>query len=278
MQSGEQRAPDAQDRERALRERIRGNFDRGAAAYSQLERRVSFFAGLARHLLALAPSLEGRRLLDVGCGSGASLGVLREATGPGGAVFGLDVSLGMLREAKRQLGDAAQVVAADGCRFDTAFRTRFDGVIYNAVLFLLPNAAASLESASRVLAPGGHVLISSLEGVFVGHDRRPLADVLAERGHSPGRHALSPWGAVTPTLERLFEAPTVERRAFPYTPADFLAFYGLEPMSAGLLPSLPYPERKAVLDDLAQEFERTGTTLEQVWLLAAARTQGERAR
>lgn len=253
-----------------IRERIRGSFDRAAIEYSRLEARRAFFGNLAQRLLDLAPSLRGKLILDVGCGSGASLGVLRLAVGAAGTVVGLDVSSGMLREAKRQMGDEALVVLADGCGFGRTFQSVFDAVVYNAVLFILPDAAASLESAAAVLVPGGSVLISSLEGLYVGPDRRPVTEFLAERGHVPGRHALSPWPLVVPPLERFFVLQSFEKQVTSLTVTEFLDFYGLEPMSAGLLPSVPYPKRKAVFQELARDWERQRLEIVQVWTLAVA--------
>lgn len=257
-----------EERSRIVRERIRGAFDRAAGDYARLESRRAFFRQLARRLVSLVPSLDGCQILDVGCGSGASLEVLKEAAGALGKVFGLDISLPMLREARRNVGDAALVVVADGCRFDALFRAGFDAVVYNAVLFLLPDASASLEAAFRILAPGGRVLIASLDGLLVGRGRRPAAEVLRERGFPGGRHAVSPWESVLPTLERLFPAPVVEALEVPLSPDEFLAFYSLEPMSAGLLPTLSYAERKRVLEKFSHQEECQAGFL-QVWTLAA---------
>jgi hypothetical protein len=63
----------------------------------------------------------------------------------------------------------------------------------------------------------------------------------------------------------------VRRWRLELEPGQFLAFYGLQPMSAGLLPGLPYPERRRVVEELAREAERDGRRLEQVWVLASAR-------
>jgi ubiquinone/menaquinone biosynthesis C-methylase UbiE len=42
----------------------------------------------------------GDRVLDVGCGTGRSLGYLHKAVGPTGRVYGIDISAGMLRKAQ----------------------------------------------------------------------------------------------------------------------------------------------------------------------------------
>jgi ubiquinone/menaquinone biosynthesis C-methylase UbiE len=45
----------------------------------------------------------GDRVLDVGCGTGRSLGYLHKAVGPTGRVYGIDISAGMLRKAQKLL-------------------------------------------------------------------------------------------------------------------------------------------------------------------------------
>jgi len=258
------------ERIRKLRDRVRENFDRGAGAYQGFEAASSFFRGLLDELLAAGPSLDGARVLDVGCGTGASLARLTERVGARGRACGLDLSLPMLGQARRLLGPGAGLVCLDGCEYGSAFRAGFDAVVYNAVLFLLPDARRSLASAREVLAPGGWVHVSNLEGVY-WEPGRSVAEVLAARGLPTGRHALSPWPAVAEGLAELFEPAQLRRWSVALEPARFRAFYGLEPMSAGLLPGLPYPERREAVEALAREAESQGRSLEQVWILASAR-------
>lgn len=258
------------ERTRKLRDKVRENFDRGARDYRRFEEGSSFFRRLLDELLAGRPSLLGSRVLDVGCGTGASLELLARRVGPQGRVWGLDLSLPMLRQARERLGDGAGLVALDGCEYAPAFREAFDAVVYNAVLFLLPDARRSLASAREVLSPGGRVYLSNLEGVY-WESGRPVPEVLLSRGLPAGRHALSPWGTVAEALAEHFEPAEVRRWSVELEPGEFLAFYGLEPMSAGLLPGLPYPERREVVEELAREAERDGRRLEQVWILASAR-------
>ncbi|MDW7711280.1 MAG: class I SAM-dependent methyltransferase [Deferrisomatales bacterium] len=263
-------ARDQAERARRLRDRVRENFDRGAGEYARFEDSSFFFRRLLDELLAGGPSLEGARVLDVGCGTGASLESLQERVGPAGRVCGVDLSLPMLRQARARLGPGAQLAVLDGCELASAFRVAFDAVVYNAVLFLLPDAGASLASARGVLVPGGRVYLSNLEGVYWDTGRSVPGELLA-RGYPAGRHALSPWGAVAQALGQGFEGVQIRRWSVGLTPEQFLAFYGLEPMSAGLLPGLPFLERRRVVQELAEEAAAEGRCLEQVWVLASAR-------
>ncbi|GEM_PF-2343662 len=257
------------DKARAVRDRIRKNFDRGADGYYRFEEETAHFQELTSALLAMAPEgvVTGGRILDVGCGTGASTRVLAAAAGPGGRVVGVDISLGMLRRA-RQAAAGARFALADACRLE-AFRGPFDAVVYNAVLFMLPDAGASVRGARQLLRRGGVLLASYLEGVYEAESRIPVADLLAAEGHSPGRHAVSTWDRVLDCLEREFGPVAMRRMEVSLPPDRFVGFYGLEPMSAGLLPRLPYPERRRAVERLARRWAQEGRAAAQVWHLVA---------
>jgi SAM-dependent methyltransferase len=61
-------------------------------------------------MLALAGDVAGRRILDAGCGSGPLFAALRDR---GAIVTGIDKSAGMLEQARRRLGDDADLQVAE---------------------------------------------------------------------------------------------------------------------------------------------------------------------
>lgn len=106
-----------------------------------------------RALSVISPE-PGAKVLDIGCGPGATLGLLKSR---GYAAVGLDRSGDFLREA---LGKAP-VVRADG--LGLPFRdSGLDAVFSECVLSLLSCKAAALKEFSRVLRPGGLLYISDL--------------------------------------------------------------------------------------------------------------------
>lgn len=107
--------------------------------------------------LALAGEVAGRRILDAGCGSGPLFAALRER---GAAVTGIDQSEGMLAQARRRLGDDADLRVADlagPLPFDAA---EFDDVLASLVLHYLRDWAPTLAEFRRVLKPGGRLIAS----------------------------------------------------------------------------------------------------------------------
>jgi ubiquinone/menaquinone biosynthesis C-methylase UbiE len=126
--------------------------------------------------LALAGDVAGRRILDAGCGSGPLFAALRDR---GAIVTGVDSSAGMLKLARRRLGDDADLRLADLGRPLPYPDRAFDDVIASLVLHYLEDWTAPLAELRRVLRPGGR-LIASLMHPLWGHPLvRPGADYWA---------------------------------------------------------------------------------------------------
>jgi SAM-dependent methyltransferase len=107
--------------------------------------------------LALGAGLSGRRLLDVGCGTGSSTAAMLAR---GYDVVGTDVSTGMLELASRKLGPAVGLHRHDMRSLPRL--GRFDAVwcVSDGVNFLLTDdeLAAAFSGFARNLAPGGLVV------------------------------------------------------------------------------------------------------------------------
>ena len=104
--------------------------------------------------LASVPALAGRRLLDVGCGSGA---FLRRAAKHGATVSGLDAARGLVAIARHRVPDA-------DIRIGDLERLPFERETFDIVTGInsFPDAAdplAALAEARRVLHPSGHVVV-----------------------------------------------------------------------------------------------------------------------
>ena len=126
----------------------------------------------AADVIGLVP---GDRVLDIGCGLGTSLNFLREKYNI--EAFGVDLHPEVAEKAKAHLG-ADNVFCADACAlpFEDSI---FDTVLMECVLTLTESPEKALAQAYRVLKPGGHLVVSSLDG----------ADKLLDNGRI-GRGAL----------------------------------------------------------------------------------------
>jgi SAM-dependent methyltransferase len=117
-------------------------------------------------------------VIDVGCGTGRALPPLREAVGPAGTVFALDVTPEMLHAARPAARlAAASLVIADARALPFADGSA-DAIFAAGLVNHLPDTAAGLRELARVTGPGGLLVLFHPSG------RAALA---ARHGH-----ALSP--------------------------------------------------------------------------------------
>src|SRR5262245_24561733 len=61
------------------------------------------FAALTRVVLQTAAPQPGEHVIDIGCGSGTTVLALAQQVGPGGRVFGADVSEASVETAQRRI-------------------------------------------------------------------------------------------------------------------------------------------------------------------------------
>lgn len=146
------------------------------------EEEARFETGAIRELLGLEQSA---RILDLGCGWGRHLQLLREA---GHDVVGLDLSLSLLRHIEHGDGDvgaAAGGLVGGDMRFLPFRDASFDVVLNLATsigLFLESEPALmALREAHRVLRPGGSFLLEGMhradvEANYLRRDRWQLED------------------------------------------------------------------------------------------------------
>jgi ubiquinone/menaquinone biosynthesis C-methylase UbiE len=112
-------------------------------------------------LLALRP---GERVLLVGAGTGADLPHLP----PGVDALATDLTPAMLERARPRLRAGIELAVMDGQRLDLPDAS-FDAVVLHLILAVIPDPAACLREAARVLRPGGRVAVFDK---FLGRGRR----------------------------------------------------------------------------------------------------------
>ncbi|MBV2357075.1 class I SAM-dependent methyltransferase [Streptomyces sp. J2-1] len=138
-------------------------FDRGARAYDTL---VATNPGYHGHLrrsvrrLGLPGHGEGLRVLDLGCGTGASTAALRSAL-PGADITAVDASAGMLeRAAAKPWADGVRFVHAPAERLaEAGVHGPFDAVLAAYLFRNLTDPDAVLRRVHDLLAPGGRLAV-----------------------------------------------------------------------------------------------------------------------
>jgi arsenite methyltransferase len=127
---------------------------------------------LARAALAAAP---GERIVDLGCGPGFYVAELLEQVGPDGHVAGIDASPAMLAlAARRCAGRGNAGFLRSGVATLPAADESFDAALCVQVLEYVPDVAAALAEARRVLRPGGRLVAWDIDWSTVSwHSREP---------------------------------------------------------------------------------------------------------
>ena len=100
----------------------------------------------------------GDRVLDVGCGAGATVDFLNGQFQA--RAVGMDLSPSLLGEA-RQHWPALPLIQGNGMRLPLQ-TARFQAVYCECVLSLLPEPVAALGEFHRVMQPGGYLVIADL--------------------------------------------------------------------------------------------------------------------
>jgi SAM-dependent methyltransferase len=110
-------------------------------------------------ILAMAGDVEGRRVLDVGCATGALALSLVER---GASVVGVDLNPRFIELAKARLDGRATFHAADISEPLPFLETgSFDVVVASLVLHYLRDWSPPLREFARILKPGGLLLVST---------------------------------------------------------------------------------------------------------------------
>jgi len=116
------------------------------------------FRKRAARRLALKP---GDRVLEIGCGTGRNFPYLREAVGPGGQIYGVDLSAGMLAKAQelceQQRWTNVEVVQDDAAEYVAP--EPLDGVLFGLSYNTMPHHLTVLRHALQQLRPGGRIVI-----------------------------------------------------------------------------------------------------------------------
>ena len=105
----------------------------------------------------LAGLLDPRRhrtIVDLACGDGFLLEVIREQQGTDARLVGVDMSGAELSLAARRLGPDVRLVEADAVQTGIPAASQ-DAVVSHMAFMLMPDVAAVLTEIARILRPGG---------------------------------------------------------------------------------------------------------------------------
>ena len=163
-------------------------YSRWAGVYDRLARRAPGIRRLRRAAIARLDLSPGDTVVDVGCGTGANLLLLRDRVGPDGTVVGVDFAPGAVRRARA-------LVAREGwtnvavCRGD-ATRLPLDGadaVLATFLVGMLPDPAATVDGWLDGLDPSRIALLDLARSHRLpGRPLNPLFGVVVATTAPPG--------------------------------------------------------------------------------------------
>lgn len=114
---------------------------------------------------------EGREVLEVACGAGQGLGLLQRRAG---RAVGVDYTLGLLAMARAQYGSRVPLAQVDAHALP--FRVAsFDVVVLYEALYYLADPLVFLREARRVLRPGGHLLVCTVNREWPDFNPSPFS-------------------------------------------------------------------------------------------------------
>jgi demethylmenaquinone methyltransferase/2-methoxy-6-polyprenyl-1,4-benzoquinol methylase len=136
--------------------------------YNRLARFFVFFEwlfllppGIRKRAVSRLELKPGDHVLEVGCGTGRNLAPLVQAVGPEGQVYGVDLSEGMLAEARKLRAKAGwrnvKLIRNDAASYTLPVGVA--GVIFSLSYAVIPHHREALSHAWDQLSPGGYLVI-----------------------------------------------------------------------------------------------------------------------
>ncbi len=144
----------------------------GRAATNNFARTLALRHYVVPQMLRLGGSLDGCRVLELGCGRGVSTELILDAMGAA-EVDALDLDPVMVEMARRRLGERAHVEVGDMTDL-SAPDASFDAVVDFGAIHLVPEWRRAASEVSRVLVPAGRYFFEEVVGRWY-RDIMPVA-------------------------------------------------------------------------------------------------------
>jgi phosphatidylethanolamine/phosphatidyl-N-methylethanolamine N-methyltransferase len=167
-----------------------------------------------RRAAIAAAERVGGRILEVGVGTGISLPRYSAKN----RIVGIDLSESMLRKARQKVAElplanveALEVMDVEHLAYADA---SFDAVVASLVISTVPHPEAALDECTRMLRPGGEMILVNRVGADAGL-RRKVERLLQPIVRRLGWRLEFPWERFAGWVETRDDIRLVERRPLP---------------------------------------------------------------
>jgi SAM-dependent methyltransferase len=259
------------DFQQKLKRNVAENFNRSYHIYQSFEDKYRLFETLALALAEFIDLPQRSDVLDVGCGNGISARALHNKYSC--RVLGLDLSEKMVT-AGRSLckSDDIRLMVGDGERLSSIVgRRRFDCVVYNASIFIFPDAPRSIREAAACLKPGGAIAFSYYPDIQDGNGEDLVPRLFERIGQPPPKfRVIADYHQICLTIERHCGPVRHHSWRLPLN-ADFLMdFFSIPAQSASLFPGHDFNARREMVVRLFEDLQAIASEGSIVWRLAGA--------
>lgn len=169
------------------------------------------YAPIAKVVVDRADLRAGERVLDIGCGAGATTFEAAWRVGPQGLAVGADISGALLQLARQRAGEAG-LEGVDFVQADAqthVFDPPFDAIISRFGVMFFPDPFAAFQNLRRAVRPGGRLVFASwrsaednaIAGVPLEAAAPFLPSVPVFEKDAPGRFGLADPGRTRTILE-----------------------------------------------------------------------------
>jgi ubiquinone/menaquinone biosynthesis C-methylase UbiE len=252
-----------------VKRNVAANFDQSFRIYQAFEERHGFFEALTLKLAEAVGIGQGTSILDVGCGNGISARALNDRYGCN--VLGVDLSPKMIAAGQPKCsGDAIRLVVGDGENLSGIVGDRrFDCVLYNASIFIFPDAAQTLAEARQCLRPGGRIAFSYYPQL-IGKDDEDLFETAFQRLGQPlpRFRVITDYPVAVAALERCCTDIRHHRWVRPLDIPFLQDFFSIPAQSASLFPGRDYEARRDLAKRLFSTLDDMADSGRIVWRMA----------
>jgi len=259
---------------RKIKQVVAGNFDKSFDRYQVFEEKHHFFADLTLRLAKACALNKGSHILDVGCGNGASAEVLSRELEC--RVVGLDLSPKMIANGRQRIKDPRIRLEVGDAVNPQAILSQvednFDAALYNASIFIIPDAEKSLKAVAACLKPGAAIGFSFYPQILAenGSDLFMLAFDRCDLPR-PKAQVITSYEKAMKGLQACCNEISESTWERPFS-LDFLNdFFSIPAQSASLFPRLQYEERCQLIPKLFASLTEDAKTAKIVWRLAVGK-------